>query len=116
MAALNFPNNPALNDIYHANGSSWKWDGDRWRRIADPGAQGVIGAQGAQGAQGHQGVPGAQGAQGVQGEQGAQGDQGVQGAKGSFSEEAGKRFARNHGIEKFKILSDFKFGVFVSGI
>ena len=29
---------------------------------------------------------------------------GVQGAKGSFSEEAGKRFARNHGIEKFRIL------------
>ena len=83
MPALNFPNNPALNDIYHANGSSWKWDGDRWRRIADPGSQGVIGAQGAQGAQGHQGVAGAQGAQGHQGVQGAQGRQGAQGVQGA---------------------------------
>ena len=83
MSALNFPNNPALNDIYHANGSSWKWDGDRWRRIADPGAQGVIGAQGAQGAQGHQGLAGAQGAQGVQGAQGHQGRQGAQGVQGA---------------------------------
>ena len=86
MAELNFPNNPAVNDIYHANGSSWKWDGDRWRRVADPGAQGVIGAQGAdgvQGHQGHQGVQGAQGRQGAHGHQGRQGAAGPQGAQGA---------------------------------
>ena len=78
MAELNFPNNPALNDVFHSNGSSWRWDGDRWRRIADPGAQGVIGAQGADGVQGHQGHQGHQGIQGHQGHQGHQGQQGRQ--------------------------------------
>ena len=78
MAELNFPNNPALNDIYHANGSSWKWNGSRWVRIADPGAQGVGGAQGAQGAQGHQGATGS-------GSTGAQGAQGATGSGGSGS-------------------------------
>ena len=30
MANLNFPNTPTLNQIYTANGSSWKWDGTSW--------------------------------------------------------------------------------------
>ncbi len=43
MAVLNFPNNPNLNQVYQANESSWRWDGDRWKRLPDPGA---VGAQG----------------------------------------------------------------------
>jgi len=31
MAALNFPTSPALNQIYTANGKSWKWDGTSWK-------------------------------------------------------------------------------------
>lgn len=30
MAALDFPTSPAVNDIYSANGKSWKWDGTSW--------------------------------------------------------------------------------------
>ena len=31
MAALNIPTSPALNQIYTANGKSWKWDGTAWK-------------------------------------------------------------------------------------
>jgi hypothetical protein len=31
MAALNFPTSPTLNQIYTANGKSWKWDGTAWK-------------------------------------------------------------------------------------
>jgi hypothetical protein len=31
MAALNFPTSPALNQVYTANGKSWKWDGTSWK-------------------------------------------------------------------------------------
>jgi len=30
MAALNFPDNPAVNDLYGSAGIIWKWDGTRW--------------------------------------------------------------------------------------
>ena len=30
---LNFPNSPALNDIYTLNDKSWKWDGVAWTLI-----------------------------------------------------------------------------------
>ena len=46
MAVLNFPSNPNLNQVYQANESSWRWDGDRWKRLPDPGAQGVQGPPG----------------------------------------------------------------------
>ena len=91
MATLNFPHNPNVNDIHSENASSWRWDGDRWKRIADPGAQGAQGAQGntggAQGVQGAQGKQGAQGYQGYQGKQGAQGHQGHQGYQGYQGEQ-----------------------------
>ncbi len=85
MAAVNFPNNPSVNDTHTSSGSTWKWDGGVWQRLGEAGPQG---AQGVQGAQGHQGVQGAQGHQGRQGatgstgSTGAQGHQGVQGAQG----------------------------------
>ena len=31
MAALNFPTSPTLNQIYTANGKSWRWDGTAWK-------------------------------------------------------------------------------------
>lgn len=31
MAALNFPTSPVLNQIYSANGKSWRWDGTAWK-------------------------------------------------------------------------------------
>lgn len=30
MAVLNFPSSPALNQVYSANGYSWKWNGASW--------------------------------------------------------------------------------------
>lgn len=34
MAALNFPASPAPDDLYTANGSTWKWDGTSWNVVA----------------------------------------------------------------------------------
>ena len=82
MSALNFPNNPSVNDIYTANGTKWQWDGISWSRVVSAGNQGFQGEEGAQGAQGHQGAQGVTGAQGTEGAQGAQGHQGAQGAQG----------------------------------
>ena len=31
MAALNFPTSPVLNQVYTANGKSWRWDGSAWK-------------------------------------------------------------------------------------
>lgn len=31
MAALNFPTSPVLNQVYTANGKSWRWDGTAWK-------------------------------------------------------------------------------------
>ena len=31
MAALDFPNSPVLDQVYTANGASFKWDGAVWR-------------------------------------------------------------------------------------
>ena len=82
MAALNFPNNPSLNDIYSANGRRWKWNGSSWIRIADPGVQGATGAQGTTGTQGTQGLQGPQGTTGIQGTAGVLGGDGAQGTQG----------------------------------
>ena len=84
MAAFDFPNSPSTNDVYTANGVSFKWNGTVWQRIsASTGAQGATGSTGAQGAQGHQGATGSGGSTGAQGHQGATGATGAQGATGS---------------------------------
>jgi hypothetical protein len=31
MPALNFPTSPTLNQVYSANGKTWKWDGTAWK-------------------------------------------------------------------------------------
>ena len=33
MAALNFPSSPSVNDVYTANGKSWKWTGIVWTPV-----------------------------------------------------------------------------------
>ena len=57
MPALNFPNNPSLNQIYTANNTTWQWNGSSWVR-SNSGVQGVQGLQGIQGIQGVQGTTG----------------------------------------------------------
>ena len=58
MAAVNFPNNPSVNDTHTSSGSTWKWDGGVWQRLGVAGPQGSQGVQGAQGHQGRQGSVG----------------------------------------------------------
>ena len=41
MAAIDFPSNPSLNQIYtHTNGFAYKWDGTVWQNYYAPGAFG----------------------------------------------------------------------------
>jgi len=93
---LDFPDSPNLNDIYQASGNQWIWNGSVWKRIPDPGSQGLQGLQGNQGNQGRQGLQGlsnqgAQNAQGTQGRQGLQGlsNQGAQNAQGTQGSSGG---------------------------
>ena len=111
--AVNFPNNPSLNQTFTVGTITWRWNGYAWNRIPDPGAKGEIGTKGDKGevgltgatgdkgqkgdvlqkgnkgeigdkgATGAQGPQGAQGSQGQKGATGAQGTQGVQGDKGA---------------------------------
>ena len=90
MAAFDFPNSPSTNEVYTANGVSFKWNGTVWQRIsASTGAQGSTGPTGAQGAtgatgsQGATGTTGPTGPTGPTGSQGATGSTGAQGAAGS---------------------------------
>jgi hypothetical protein len=45
MAALNFPATPTLNQVYTANGVSYKWDGTSWINNTS-GPAGYTGSQG----------------------------------------------------------------------
>lgn len=41
--AIDFPNSPAINDVFTANGSTWKWDGISWNVLRQPvGTLGVV--------------------------------------------------------------------------
>ena len=41
--AIDFPNSPAINDTFTANGSTWKWDGISWNVLRQPvGTLGVV--------------------------------------------------------------------------
>lgn len=31
--ALDFPNSPALNDLFSTGGKTWRWDGSAWLQI-----------------------------------------------------------------------------------
>ena len=63
MAAFDFPSSPSVNDVYTANGISYKWDGTVWKRVSATGAQGPTGATGSQGPTGATGSQGQTGAQ-----------------------------------------------------
>ena len=76
--ALDFPTNPALNEIYTYGGRSWIWNGTAW----DVYSTGTAGATGATGPQGNTGATGPQGIQGNTGNPGATGPQGNTGATG----------------------------------
>lgn len=39
--AIDFPNNPAINDLFTANGSVWTWDGTSWNLQRTPATQGI---------------------------------------------------------------------------
>ena len=83
MSAFDFPSSPSVNDVYTANGISYKWDGTVWKRVSATGAQGPTGSTGSQGATGSTGSQGATGPGGATGAQGATGATGAQGATGS---------------------------------
>lgn len=83
MPAIDFPNSPALNDLFVAGGYTWQWNGTTWKKInagksayaiaVDNGFTGteaqwldsLVGADGADGAAGADGAPGADGADGI---------------------------------------------------
>ena len=56
--AVNFPNNPSLNQTFSVGGITWRWNGYAWNRIPDPGAKGEPGQKGEEG---DQGLTGSQG-------------------------------------------------------
>jgi hypothetical protein len=57
MTAIDFPNNPSVNDTFTVNTITWKWTGTTWDLVINTpaGAQGDTGPQGPQGSQGPQG-------------------------------------------------------------
>lgn len=49
MAAIDFPNDPNVNDEFTVGDQAWRWTGDFWRLVGTPGAAGPAGADGAPG-------------------------------------------------------------------
>jgi hypothetical protein len=51
MTAIDFPNNPDIDDTFTVGDITWKWNGETWRSqgTAIPGADGADGAPGADG-------------------------------------------------------------------
>lgn len=86
MAALNFPDNPSVNDEFiAANGRRWVWNGSSWMLgfgALNIGATGPAGATGATGPIGPTGPQGLQGIAGILGSTGPTGATGAQGATG----------------------------------
>jgi hypothetical protein len=55
MAAIDFPNSPALNQEFTSGNTTWKWDGVSWNTIRTP----VVGPTGPTGPTGSIGATGA---------------------------------------------------------
>ena len=53
--AVNFPNNPNINDTFVSNGVTFKWDGNAWKLPASPGVKGLKGEKGETGQKGEKG-------------------------------------------------------------
>jgi hypothetical protein len=77
--ALNFPDEPVLDQQFSVDGTHWYWDGYSWRLLVAQGIQGNLGPTGPTGPQGEQGVTGPTGSQGVTGPTGPQGPTGPTG-------------------------------------
>ena len=83
---IDFPNSPALNDLFTVNDVTWYWDGSVWRISNSQGATGPtgpIGATGPTGPQGIQGITGPTGPLGPTGPIGPIGNTGPTGPTGS---------------------------------
>jgi len=77
MAALNFPAAPNIDDVYNANGKSYRWNGVSWIN------EGTVGPTGFTGSQGDAGAAGFTGSQGIQGVNGFTGSVGFVGSAGA---------------------------------
>ena len=82
--AINFPNNPQINDTHTDGTSTWRWNGYAWIRVPDPGDKGE---KGEGGGKGEKGTTGQKGNIGDKGEQGGIGPEGVKGDKGDKGEQ-----------------------------
>ena len=69
--AINFPNNPLVNDTHTDGTSTWRWNGYAWIRVPDPGEKGD---KGESGGKGEKGTTGQKGNEGEKGEKGIKGD------------------------------------------
>lgn len=92
MATMNFPDTPAVDEIYTApNGVQYQWDGSVWNVVSAaagvPGPQGEVGPEGPIGPQGEQGIQGIQGEVGPKGDIGNTGPQGEVGPVGPRGEQ-----------------------------
>lgn len=76
MAAIDFPANPEVDDVFTAAGRSWVWDGTAWLAQGSAAVPGPVGPTGPTGPQGVQGEPGPDGPEGPEGPQGPAGPTG----------------------------------------
>jgi hypothetical protein len=80
---IDFPNSPALNDLFTVNNQTWRWDGSVWRINEAQGIQGPTGPTGPLGPTGPVStVPGPTGPTGPLGPTGPIGPTGVTGSTG----------------------------------
>ena len=84
MPALDFPNNPTLNQVFTSANTSWKWNGTAWNVVRIPtGASGPTGPSGPSGPSGASGPSGPSGANStVSGPSGPSGPAGATGPSG----------------------------------
>jgi hypothetical protein len=85
---IDFPNSPAVNDLFSAGDQLWYWDGSVWRISVAQGPVGPTGPTGPSvtGPTGSQGIQGATGATGPTGPTGPTGSQGLLGPTGPIGE------------------------------
>jgi hypothetical protein len=64
MTAINFPDTPAVNDLFTVNDRTWKWTGFTWDTVEEV-VVGPTGPEGPKGDTGEQGLPGTDGETGL---------------------------------------------------
>lgn len=84
MSAIDFPNTPAVDQLFSVGNRTWQWTGQTWDTVEEivVGPAGPIGPTGVAGPAGSQGVPGTIGPAGAEG---PLGPQGVTGPVGKFT-------------------------------